>query len=356
MNHYKMKESIEQLLRITIACGIALILGGVFLLTQGASPIESYAVIFSKAFTSFDTVLRRATPLILTALAVAVPQKTGMLNLGGEGQIIAGGLVAALAGAYVCLPVGIHPIFCILTGAAAGGAVSWISAILRTKFNATEAVTTIMINSVISYLVAYLTMYPLRASETLPQTAKILDTAVIDQPIDGQDWFWGLLIAIGIAVFIKFMMDRTAFGLELKSAGLSPLTAKFQGININRMSILSMVIGGALAGIGGSLEILGGKHAFLNDYFLNYGWDGVVVSYMSGGNPIGIIFGSLVMAVIKVGAAALDRKTGISIYFTVALQGIIIVLMVCPHMIKLAQEKGKRSIARLVKSGKGAVR
>lgn len=354
MNTYKIKESIKQLIRISIACGIALLLGSLFLLSQGASPIESYGVIFSKAFSSFDTVLRRATPLILTALAVAVPQKAGMLNLGGEGQIIIGALVSSLVGAYIALPYGLHPIICILAGAAAGVAVALISAILRTRFNATEAVTTIMINSVIMYLVAYLTMYPLRASDTLPQTEKILPTAEIPKLIDGQDWSLGLLIAIGIAILIKFIMDNTAFGLELKSAGLSPLTAQFQGVNIKRLAILSMVIGGALAGTGGSLEILGGKHAFLNDYFLNYGWDGVAVSYMSGGNPVGIIFASIIMAVIRVGAAALDRKTGISIYFTVALQGIIIVLMVCPYLIQLIQEKIKHWFGGRANGRKGA--
>lgn len=332
----------KQIGRIALACVLALVLGGLFLMTQGHSPFESYGVIFSKAFASFDQVLRRMTPLMLTALAVAIPQKTGMLNLGGEGQIIIGSLAAALVGAYLGLPAGLHPIVCILAAAIAGGAAAWIAAVLRTKFHATEAVTTIMLNSVISYTVTYLTMYPLCASSTLPQTKTILESAEIWQPVSGHQWSIGLFIAIILCIIVKFVMDRTPFGLELKSAGLSPLTAKFQGVNIKRMALLSMVLGGALAGVGGSLEILGGKHAYLNEYFLNYGWDGVAVSYMAGGNPIGIIFASLVMAIIRVGATALDRRTGISIYFTVALQGIVIVLMVCPHLIQLMSKKFAR--------------
>lgn len=339
MNHNKTIESIRQVGHIALACMLALVLGGIFLLTQGYSPLASYGVIFSKAFSSFDQVLRRMTPLMLTALAVAIPQKTGMLNLGGEGQIIAGGLVAALVGAYVTLPVGLHPLVCILAAAAAGGTAAWVAAVLRTKFNATEAVTTIMINSVISYSVAYLTMYPLRASTNLPQTATILKSAELPRPVAGQEWSLGLLIAILICIAVKIFMDQTSLGLEMKSAGLSPLTAQFQGVNIKRMAMLSMIAGGAMAGMGGSLEVLGGKHAYLNEYFLNYGWDGVAISYMANGNPVGIVVASLVMAIIRVGAAALDRKTGISIYFTVALQGIVIVLMVCPHLIKLIGEK-----------------
>ena len=342
MKNEKWRESARQIGRIVLACGLALVLGGLFLLTQGQSPIECYGVLFSKAFSSFDQVLRRMTPLILTALAVAIPQKTGMLNLGGEGQIALGGLAAALVGAYVSLPADMHPIACMLAAAIAGAVAAWVAAILRTKFGATEAVTTIMINSVISYTLAYLTMYPLRASDTIPQTAAILKSAEILQPVRGQQWSLGLFIAIFLGIAVKFFMDRTVLGLEMKSAGLSPLTAKFQGINIKRLAMLSMILGGAMAGVGGSLEVLGGKHAYLNEYFLNYGWDGVAISYMAAGNPIGIIVASLVMAMVRVGAAALDRKSGISIYFAVALQGIIIVLMVCPHLIKLISERFAR--------------
>ena len=338
MNRSKWIGSFKQIGRIVLACLLALILGGLFLVTQGQSPFECYYILFSKAFSSFDQVLRRMTPLVLTALAVAIPQKTGMLNLGGEGQIALGGLAAAIVGAYVALPMGLHPIVCMLAAAMGGGFAAWVAAVLRTKFGATEAVTTIMINSVISYTLAYLTMYPLRASDTIPQTAMILESAEILQPIEGQQWSLGLFIAILFCIAVKFFMDHTVLGLEMKSAGLSPLTAKFQGVNINRLAMLSMVLGEAMAGIGGSLEVLGGKHAYLNEYFLNYGWDGVAISYMAAGNPIGIIVASLVMAMVRVGAAALERKSGVSIYFAVALQGIIIVLMVCPHLITLIND------------------
>ncbi len=342
MNFGNFKNSSKQILRIVLACLLALVFGGLFLMTQGCDPIDAYKVIFDKAFKSWDQVLRRMTPLIMTGLAVAIPQKTGVLNLGGEGQIAIGGLIAAIVGAYVALPAGIHPAVCILAAGLAGGLAALIAAYMREKFGSTEAVTTIMINYVISYIISYLTMYPLRASEYQAQTKDILSTAVIAQPVEKQQWSWALLIAIGIAVLLKFLLDNTAFGLEMKSAGLSPLTARFQGVNITTMALISMTLGGALAGMGGALEVLGGKHAYLHEYFLNYGWDGVAISYMAGGNPIGIIIASLVMASIRVGAAALDRRTGISIYFTVALQGVVIVFMVCPYLIELIEVRIKK--------------
>lgn len=350
MNRNQAYSTAKHIGSVAVVSVFALIIGGLFLLSQGCSPIEAYAVMFSKAFSSFDQVLRRMTPLMLTGLAVAIPQKTGMINLGGEGQIAMGGIAAALAGAYLILPYGLHPIVCIIFAGAAGALVAWLAAFLRTRFGAVEAVTTIMINYVITYILSYLTMYPLRASENLQQTASILATAQIAQPIEGQQWSWGLLVAIAICVIAKFFMDRTTVGLELKSAGLSPKTAQFQGVNVHRMAILSMVIGGAMAGIGGSLEVLGGKQAYVHEYFVNYGWDGVAISYMANGNPAGIIVTSFLISLIRVGAISLDRKTNISIYFSVALQGIIIIFMVSPYLIKLINDKARALFPKKDKS------
>ena len=346
MNRNQILNTARHIGSVALASVFALALGGLFLWSQGCSPLNAYEVMFSKALHSIDQVLRRMTPLMLTGLAVAIPQKTAMINLGGEGQIAIGGLIAALVGAYVILPFGIHPIVSIILAAAAGGAVAWLAAYLRVKFGAVEVVTTIMINYLITYALSYLTMYQLRASDNLQQTATILKTAQIAQPIQGQQWSWGLLVAIGICVAAKLFMDRTTVGLELKAAGLSPMTAKFQGVNINKMATLSMVIGGAMAGIGGSLEVLGGKHAYVHEYFINYGWDGVAISYMANGNPLGIIVTSFLISILLVGAISLDRRTGVSIYFSVALQGIIIIFMVSPYLITLIGEKFRALLPR----------
>ena len=321
--------------RILATFLIALILGGIFLAVLGQNPIEAYVVIFSKAFNGFDQVLRRMTPLMLTGLAVAIPLKTGMLNMGGEGQIAAGSLVGALVGAYLPLPGGIHPIVCLIAAGIAGGFIALIPAFLKVKFGAGEVVTSIMLNYVIIYLIRYLTMYPLRASANMPQTADVLGTAMLARPVIGDQWSWGLFIALGICVIMQFFLEKTKKGLELKSAGLSPLTAKYQGINIKALSMVGMVIGGTLAGMGGTLEILGGKYAYLDGYFDNYGFDGVAICYMAKGNPIVIILTSFVISVIRVGAAALDRRTNISVFFSVALYGVIIILLVSPNLIDI---------------------
>ena len=344
-DNMKFKKFLGDAGRIVAAFLIALIIGGIFLAFLGQSPIEAYIVIFSKAIDGFDQVLRRMTPLMLTGLAVAIPLKTGMLNMGGEGQIAVGALIGALVGAYVPLPGIIHPIVCMIAAAIGGGIAALIPAFLKVKFGSGEVVTSIMLNYVIMYIIKYLTMYPLRASNNMPQTADVLDSAVLARPGQGQQWAWGLFIALGICFLMQFFLEKTNKGLELKSAGLSPLTSKYQGINIRTLSLLGMVIGGALAGVGGTLEVLGGKYAYLDGYFDNYGWDGVAICYMAKGNPIVVILTSFIISVIRVGAAALDRKTNISVFFSIALYGVIIILLVSPHLIQIIIDFFKKRFA-----------
>jgi ABC-type uncharacterized transport system permease subunit len=169
----------------------------------------------------------------------------------------------------------------------------------------------------------------------------VLDTAKIARVYPGAQWSYGLFIAIGLAIFFAFVIDRTRFGLEIKSAGISPLTAKYQGINIKMMAIIAMVIGGAIAGLGGAVEVLGGRYVYLDTYFKNYGYDGIAVSYMARNNPIGIILTSLIISMLKVGAIALDRQTVISSNFVIALQGIMITLFVTPYIVQMIMEKFK---------------
>lgn len=324
-----------------IAIVLALIVGGIFLAMLGVNPFEAYWIIFSKASSSFGQILRRATVYICTGLAVAIPAKTGALNMGGEGQVAAGALTAAVLGSAIALPMGVHPLVCALGGMIVGAVLASIPAFMKVRFGSSEVVAGIMMNFIAMYLLQYLTMYPFRGSDTSPQTAEVFETAKIARVLQGGQWSYGLFIAIGLCLLFAFIMNRTRFGLEMKSAGLNPLAAKYQGINISRMSVLGMVIGGMLAGVGGSLEVLGGRYLYLDTYFADYGYDGIAVSYLAHNNPVGIILTALLISMLKVGAVALDRQTSISIYYVSALQGIIITLLVSPYVVQLILEKFK---------------
>jgi simple sugar transport system permease protein len=338
----KLKWQMVDLSYVLISILLAFIVGGIFLVILGCNPIEAYGIILKKPFTSFDTVLRRATIYILSGLAVAIPVKTGVFNMGGEGQVAAGALAAAVIGSAFALPMGIHPIVCLLGAAVIGASLSSISAFMKLKFGASEVVTGIMINYVVMYLLSYLSMYTFRGSANSAQTAEIFETAKLARGGEGVQWSYGLFIAIGMCILFAFIMNRTRFGLELKSAGFSPLASKYQGVNVKAMAFLSMAIGGAMAGLGGGVEVLGGRYLYLDTYFANYGYDGIAVAYMARNNPIAIVITALLVSALKVGAVALDRQAGVSIYFAIALQGMIITLLVSPYLVQSVFEKIKK--------------
>lgn len=325
----KGKDILNSCIAVLLACFI----GGLILTALGYNAVQAYGIVLSSTAKQFGLILQRATPLMLTALAVAIPMKSGMFNLGGEGQFAAGAFVAAVLGSRLHLMSGFYQAACILTAMVIGFLLGLLPAWLKNKFRAQEIVVTLMLNYVIEYILEYLTLYPFNGDPTNPQTAPIEEIAKI-QKMPGQQWSSALFISIAFCMLVLFIMNRTNFGLELKSAGLNPMASRFLGINVSTMGLLGMAIGGAFAGAGGALEVLATKYSYTHGYFSNFGFDGVVVAYMAGGNPLGIIFTSIVMAIIKIGTQALERRMDISTYFNLLLQGIIIVFLVSPDCIK----------------------
>lgn len=337
--------------KILFAVILALVVGGLILLLLGASPIEVYSVMLVKSLSSFDSVLRRAMVLMLSGLAVAIPMKSGMLNMGGEGQIAAGGLVAALIGSMeLGLPLGFHVIVAVMGAALTGIVLSGIPALLSLYRNANEVVVTIMMNNILSHMVAWLVTNPFRGTVYSPQTANVLPSAQIPRFGRGIDFSWGLIVAVLACVAAWVFLERSPRGLELKASGLNPIASRYQGINIKAMSLLGMLLGGIAASTGGALEVLGGTMFYKDGIFLQYGFDGVAIAFMARGNPVGIIFTSLFFSMVRVGALAICRKTGISTYFVSVLQGLIIAFLVVPYLaemliswpkkIHLAKKKG----------------
>lgn len=323
--------ALKSLGQIAFAMLFAFGVGALFLLAIGADPLTIYGAIFAKAFGSFDTTLRRATPLMLSGLAIAIPLQTGMFNMGGEGQIIAGALTAAVVGsADLGLPVGLHALVAILASMIVGGILSGLPGLLKITRGANEVVTTLMLNSIVAFLVTWLVLNPFKGTDYSPQSKRILPTAEIPR-FGNMDFSWGLLISVALCVLVWLFFKHTRRGLEMRAAGASPLTARYLGINNKAVCLLAMSLGGAVAGMGGALEVLGGQHVYFDEFFSNYGFDGIAISYMAGNHPLGIIVTALIISMIRVGALAISRTTGMSPYFVTTLQGLIIILLVTPR-------------------------
>jgi general nucleoside transport system permease protein len=338
----KLLGQLRDLLFIVLSVVLALAVGAILIALIKVDPIQVYKIIISNAFSNFGQVLRRTTVYICTGLAVAIPIKTGAFNMGGEGQVAAGALAAAVIGSAIALPAGIHPIICILGAMLIGTAISSISAYMKIRFGSSEVVTGFMMNYIVLFTITYLVQYVFLGSSESAQTAPILISAKIARFVPGAQWSYTLFIAVAICIFFAYVMDHTRFGLEIKSAGMNPQAAKYQGVNIKMMAMLSFLIGGALAGLGGALEVLGGRYLYLSGYFTNFGYDGIAVAYMARNNPIGVLITSIVMSILKVGAIALDRQTAISSNYVFALQGIIITLLVTPYVVQSLMNLFKR--------------
>lgn len=353
LKEFRTKNSrvFQELTYTIVALLAAFVIGGVILAILQYNPFAAYGAIFMKAFTDFGQVLRRATPLMLTALAVAIPYKCGMFNLGGEGQLLAGAFAAAVVGSALNLPMIIHSIVAILAAAAVGMVIGIIPAWLKIKFGASEIVVSLMMNYVVLFMLQYLTLYKFSGSENAPRTAYVAESAMIGKILPDAVWTGSLLIAIATCIVMAIVMSKTTFGLELKSAGLNREASEYLGINVKRMAIAGMAIGAALAGVGGGIEVLGGKLSYYQGYFDGVGFDGVAISYMAMGNPIGIIFTSLIISAFKTGVSTLERTMGISTYFNTLLQGIIITMLVSP-MIVHRLTKSVKSVKRLKIGGR----
>ena len=322
----------SSIMRAVFAVILALLLSSVFLIFLKASPVTVYSVMIQKAVKDFDLVLRRAMLLMLSGLAVAIPLKSGMFNMGGEGQIVAGGLIAAVVGGLdLGLPKGIHTIVAILAAVLVGMLLSGFSAVLSFKRNVNEVISTIMMNSIIGFIATWLVMNPFRGSEFSPSTREVLPTARIPG-FGNLEFSWGLVVSVLICVSAWFFLERTPKGLELKAAGLNPMAARYQGIRTQRMGMMGMLIGGAVAGLGGALEVLGGTFVYTDEMFLQYGFDGIAIAFMAGNNPLGIIVSSIFMSMIRVGSLVVSRKTGVSTYYVSIFQGLVIALIVVPAL------------------------
>lgn len=327
-----------------LAFTFALLFGGVMLLLVGVSPFRAYQIIVVKASNDFGAVLGRATPLMLTALAVIIPQKSGVFNMGGEGQIFIGALAAGVAGAYIQgLPWALHLPISIMAGALGGFLWGLMAGFFKYRYGANEVVITIMLNYVALYLTDYLVAYPFAARADAPRTPVIADSAILPKVVPRTQWSSALFLAIILCFAVKWFFDNTTWGLEMKCAGLSPGTARYKGIKIGTLTLISLALGGALAGIGGAGEVLGSQYHYLQGYVSSFGYDGIAVACMASYHPLGVILTSIVIASLRVGGIALSRELGVSTDFVVALQGVVIMFLVTPLIAETFLKKGMSS-------------
>jgi general nucleoside transport system permease protein len=288
-----------------------------------------------------------ATPLMFTGLAVAVSFRTGVFNIGVEGQLILGALGATIAAitlsdqpAPVILAVAV--VFGVLSGALWG----FIPGFLKARTGAHEVITTIMLN----YVAAQIVLFALR-SDFLRQVgssqpiSKVMSGFVavpkfFDLP--GIRLHWGFVVALIVAALVSYFLFRTTKGFELRAAGFNLFAARYAGMSAGGSIILAMAISGGLAGLGGSMEVLGTVGQMSNDLSAGYGFAAIALALLAGNRPFGVVLAALLFGALRTGGALMQVKTGIPLDLLFFLQALVIMFVAGPGLVRVIWRLDRR--------------
>ncbi len=293
---------------------------------------------FGTKFNFMETLVF-TTPLIFTGLAHSLAFKTGLFNIGVEGQFIIGMITAAIVGQIPGIPHILHILLIIATGMLAGGAWAWVPGILKAKLGTNEVVNSIMMNFIGMYLSNYLVMGPFRKHGTA-STQLIQDSAKLTRFVSPNDRVnTALFIAIGFAILVYILLWKTTTGYELRAVGTNPDASEYGGISINKNIILAMVLSGALAGLGGATHTSGIQYQANQLFgFPNFGFDGITVALVAKSNPIGVIFSALLFGALNYSSAGL-QVVGIPSQIASLIQGIVILFIAAEYGFKIIGAK-----------------
>jgi len=304
------------------ACAVvlALALTAIPLLWADVPVVRAYGLIFEGALGSqfaLTETLARATPLIFTGLAAAVAFRARLWNIGGEGQLYVGALTAVAigSGAIVAPPAVMIPMI-LLLGALAGALLMLIPTVLKLRLGVDEVVTTLLLNFVVLLFVSMMIEGPMKDPMGMgwPQTAPVVDAAALPKLIARTRVHTGLILALAAAVAVWVLVNRTAWGFEMRAVGANPAAARFAGIPVARVMIRVGLISGALAGLAGVGEVAGLKGYLTLDLSPGFGYSGIVVAMLAQLNALAVVISALFVAVVFVGADFMSRSIGVSSY------------------------------------------
>ena len=321
-----------------IAIVIAFVVGALVLLVTGYSPIDAYASMALGAFGDIFGIgqtLTQATPIIFTSLAFLVAYKAGLFNIGGEGQFLMGAIAATVTGIYLeGLPGIIHIPLTMLAGMIMGGIWGLVPALLKSRFDAHEVITTMMLSYVAQYFTSYLVNYPFKAPGWVSQTERLPVSAELARILPPTQLSSGIIVALALVGLVWFLLNKTVLGFELRAIGFNPTAAENSGIKIDRGIILSLVLSGAIAGLGGAVEIMGTHKRFIDGFSPGYGWDGLAVALVGGLDPFGSLLASILFGALRSGGMIMARATGVPLDINILLQGLVILFVAAPAAIR----------------------
>jgi len=325
----KLKNNLVKILVPVISVLFSFLIGMIIIKAIGGDPIEAYTYLFQGAFgnkSNLGETFVKATPLIFTGLSATFAYKCGVFNLGGEGQFVMGAIVSIWISVTLKNVSGVPLILISLTlGAVAGGIWGAIPGIMKITRGLNEMITSIMLNYVAILFMGYLYCSPLR-EDNLPQTAAV--TTKLGRFISGTRVHAGIIIALIIAIGIYYFLFYTSNGFKLRAVGLNKTASQFNGLPINKLMLISFIVSGAIAGLGGSVELHGTQFRLMNGFGQGYGFTGVAIALIGQLNPIGTVLVAYLFAVLRTGATTMQVGSGMPTSIVDIIQALVIVFAV----------------------------
>ncbi len=317
----------------------AVVVGSIFLLAYGYNPLEAYRGLVDGAFGSsrgWTRTLLNMVPFIFAGLSVAFAFKGGLFNIGAEGQLFIGSICAAYVGfAFEGLPLAVHLPLALLSGALGGALWGSIPGFLKAYTGAHEVITTIMFNYIGIIFTGYLVSGPLQAQGTIvPQTPNVLDSARLPL-ITENGLHLGVLLAIIAAVVIWWLIWKTPFGYELRMVGLNPNAGAYAGVNVKRITVITMAVAGLLAGLAGTVETLGRNYYFAPGFNVGYGFDSITIALLAKNHPIGVILTAFLFGAMNAGATRMQRLSDVPTEIIQVVQALILMFVAADQIIRI---------------------
>lgn len=292
------------------------------------------------------------TPYIFAGLGVALGFQGGLFNIGAEGQLYIGGLASVFVGYSITgLPWYIHLPLALTVGILAGALWGAVPGLLKAWTGAHEVINTIMMNYIAFRLADYLLLGPMARGDGIPITIDIEPSAYLPEIFPRpMRLHWGFFLALFVAWLVYWFLYKTKYGMEIRMVGANPNAARYAGIKIPIVTVMTMAISAALSGLAGTAQVLGIDHRMTQSLSPGYGFDAIALALLGNSHPLGVVLASLLFGFLRGGAARMQSMAGIPVEIIRVVQGMIIIFIAAPEIIRgLYRIKEKRAEEEILK-------
>lgn len=332
-----------EVIRMFFSILIALLVSFVLIFFVSDQPITAITKLIAGPLENkrnLANVVESMIPLIFTGTGVCIMFSANQINLAAEGGFHLGGMVAAVCALGLGLPAGVSPLVGLICAAAAGAVFTAVPAFMKIKTGSSEMVSSLMMNYLSLWFCTYVLMHIICDASVGSASYKLPASSELPTIIGGTRIHVGIIIALLVAVLGYVFLYKTKTGYELRITGENQKFAEYSGISIVKVILISQLLGGAIAGLGGGVEILGPIYnRFSWTSLLGYGWDAIVICTLAKKNPIKTPFAALFLAYLRVGASIMARSTDVTLEIVQITQGIIIVLAVAEQFLSKTKHK-----------------